>query len=72
MSKKLGVRSEEYKVKSTAFQGLAKWFEAHKPKGKWAWLESTLRDCRRPRENRGCAARDAEGNPVTDEQTLFK
>jgi hypothetical protein len=41
MSKKLGVRSEEYKVKSTAFKGLAKWFETHKPKGKWAWLGST-------------------------------
>ncbi len=41
MSKKLGVRSEEYNVKSTAFKGLAKWFDAHKPKGKWAWLGST-------------------------------
>ena len=41
MSKKLGVGSDEYKVKSTAFKGLAKWFETHKPKGKWAWLGST-------------------------------
>lgn len=41
MSKKLGVRSEEYRMKSNAFKGLAKWFETHKPQGKWAWLEST-------------------------------
>ena len=41
MSKKLGVKNEEYKVKSTAFKGLAKWFETHEPKGKWAWLGST-------------------------------
>jgi Na+-transporting NADH:ubiquinone oxidoreductase subunit B len=29
-------RTENGKLK-----GLAKWFESHKPKGKWAWLEST-------------------------------
>ena len=40
-SEKLGVRREKNKVKSNAFKGLAKWFENHKPKGKWAWLEST-------------------------------
>ncbi len=41
MSKKLGVKNEEYKVKSNAFKELAKWFETHEPKGKWAWLGST-------------------------------
>ena len=65
MSKKFGVRSEEYKVKSNAFKGLAKWFETHEPKGKWAWLGSTYEAFHTfaftPNRvtKRGCHVRDA-------------
>ena len=65
MSKKLGVNSEEYKVKSNMFKGLAKWFEAHEPKGKWAWLGSTYEAFHTfaftPNRvtKRGCHVRDA-------------
>ncbi len=65
MSKKLGMRSEEYKVKSNAFKGLAKWFETHEPKGKWAWLGSTYEAFHTfaftPNRvtKRGCHVRDA-------------
>ena len=65
MSKKLGVRSGEYKVKSNAFKGLAKWFETHEPKGKWAWLGSTYEAFHTfaftPNRvtKRGCHVRDA-------------
>ena len=65
MSKKLRVRSEEYKVKSNVIKGLAKWFETHEPKGKWAWLGSTYEAFHTfaftPNRvtKRGCHVRDA-------------
>ena len=56
---------EKSGVKSNMFKGLAKWFETHEPKGKWAWLGSTYEAFHTfvftPNRvtNHGCHVRDA-------------
>ena len=69
MSRKMktenGTAQPSTKRSELKFTGLAKWFETHQPKGKWAWLESTYDAFRTfaftPNRvtSKGCHIRDA-------------